>query len=106
MRLQLVIYAPESPCVWGEQVEGGLGTHSSAGANMIRVYLQPDTEGKLLGEVNGPLELATQGWRLQGPGYPRLSVLPSILLLSEPGPLMCVCPPRLSSMLVLPSLSL
>lgn len=74
------------PYVWGEQVEGGLGTHPSAGANMIRGNLQLDTEGKLLEEINGPLGLATQGWRLQGPRYPRLSVLASILLLSEPGP--------------------
>lgn len=34
----------------GEQVEGGLGIHPSAGVNMIRVYLQPNTEGKLLGK--------------------------------------------------------
>lgn len=49
------------PYVWGEQVEGGLGTHPSAGANMIRGNLQLDTEGKLLEEINGPLGLATQG---------------------------------------------
>ena len=58
---------PKGLCV-GEQVEGGLGTHPCAGVNMIEVYLQLDTEEKLLGEINGlwGLRLKTGGCR--GPG--------------------------------------
>lgn len=76
---------PKGLCV-GEQVEGGLDTHPCAGVNMIEVYLQLDTEEKLLGGINGlrGLRLKTGGCR--GPGNPRFSVLPSVLPLSEPGP--------------------
>lgn len=90
-------------------MEGGLGTHPSAGANMIRGNLQLDTEGKLLEEINGPLGLATQGWRLQGPRVSKVvcASIYSAALRTRPSSLkMRVCPLRLSSMLVLPSLSL
>lgn len=53
---------PERP-VERNRWKGGLGIYSSAGVNMIRVYLQSEVEAKLVREINGPLGLETRGWR-------------------------------------------